>query len=219
MSVQPTEAELIREAIASALSDAHTSIPARVLKYNPATATKQATVDCEIVILRAEQAESGATIHERYPNVPNVPIGWPSGGGYSLQFPLNPGDGVWLVFSEAAIANWRETGDISPPGDLDRFDISYPIALPCARHDKQLLPAGTGALLTVPDGGSFAVSTAGGEPKAVAMAEEVNANFQAIKDLLTTTWVPVPNDGGAALKTAASSLTFEPTDSVNLKAQ
>jgi hypothetical protein len=146
VSLEPTEAELLREAIASALTDVHTSIPARVVSYDAATQT----ADCEIVILRAEQGESGATVHETYPIVPNVPVGWPSGGGYSLQFQLEAGDGVWLVFSEAAIAQWRETGDISPPGDLDRFDISYPIALPCARHSGQPLPEAMGAMLKAP---------------------------------------------------------------------
>lgn len=214
MSLEPTEAELLRTVIESRLADVHTSIPGRVVSYDAATQT----ADIEIVILRAEQAESGATVHETYPVIPNVPVGWPSGGGYSLQFPLDPGDGVWLVFSESATSGWRETGEVSPPGDLDRFDISYPIALPCARPSSKPLPAGTGALLTVPEGGSFAVSTAGDTPKAVAMAEEVNANFQAIKDLFTT-WAPVASDGGAALKTLATSLTFDPVDSANLKAQ
>lgn len=146
MSLQPTEAELLRTVIESRLADVHTSIPGRVVSYDGATQT----ADIEIVILRAEQAESGATVHETYPIVPNVPVGWPSGGGYSLQFPLEAGDGVWLVFSESAIAQWRETGDISPPGDLDRFDISYPIALPCARHNKQPLPEATVAMLKAP---------------------------------------------------------------------
>ena len=80
------------------------------------------------------------------------------------------------------------------------------------------MPAGVGALLTVPSGGSFAVSTAGGEPKAVAMAEQVNANFEAITTMFSS-WVTAPNDGGAALKLLTESLTFDPVDSANLKAQ
>lgn len=146
MSLEPTEAELLRSVIESKLVDVHTSIPARVVKYDATTQT----ADCEIVVQRAEIAEDGATAIETYPIIPNVPVGWPSGGGYSLQFPLAKGDGVWLVFSEAAISGWRQTGEVSPPGDLDRHDISYPIALPCARHNKQPLPEATGAMLATP---------------------------------------------------------------------
>lgn len=213
MSLNPSLAELLREYVTSRLVDVHTSIPARIVNYD---AAKQ-VADCEIVVQRAEEDASGGTLNQNYPIIPNVPVGWLSGGGYSLQFPLNKGDGVWLIFSESATAIWRMTGDVSPPGDLDRHDISYPIALPCARHNGQPLPEGTDALLTVPAGGSFSVSTAGGEPKAVAMAEHVNANFQAIKDMFAT-WVPVANDGGAALKTATETLVFEDTDSSNLNA-
>lgn len=214
MSLEPDMTELLREVIESRLADVHTSIPGRVVSYDASTQT----ADVEIVIFRADQAETGEVVHEAYPVVPNVPVAWPSGGGYSLQLPLAAGDGVWLVFSEAAVANWRDTGDVSPPGDLDRHDLSYPIAIPGARHKGQALPATTSALLTVPSGGSFAVSTAGGPAKAVAMAEEVNSNFQAIKDLFTA-WSPVAQDGGLSLKTAAESLTFDPVDSSSLKAQ
>lgn len=211
MSLQPTEAELLREVIDSRLTELYTSIPARIVKYDATTQT----ADCEIVILRAETAESGATVHETYPVIPNVPVGWMSGGGYSLQFPLNKGDGVWLMFSMAATANWRETGEVSPPGDRDLHDISYPIAIPCARHNGQALPVATGALLTVPPGGSFNVSTGGGTPEPAALASKVNANFDALLNLLQT-WTVVPNDGGAALKTAAALVVLQDTSSIDL---
>ena len=180
MSLEPSEAELLRNVIESRLADVHTSIPGRVVKYD---AAKQ-TADIEIVIQRAEQAESGATVHETIPVIPNVPVGWPSGGGYSFQFPLSPGDGVWLVFSEAAIANWRETGDVSPPGDLDRFDISYPIALPIARHKGQALPSVTVADLRVPGGGRLEVSS-GGTTFAVALDNLVQQQLERIKNDIT----------------------------------
>lgn len=181
MSLAPSEPELLRNVIASYLSDVHTSIPGRIVKYDAATQT----ADVEIVVQRAEVAESGATVHETCPVIPNVPIGWPSGGGYSLQFPLAVGDGVWLVFSEASIANWRETGDVSPPGDLERHDISYPVALPCARHSKQPLPTATVALLTVPSGGTLNVS-AGGSPVFVPRDDKLQTELNRIKDDLAT---------------------------------
>lgn len=209
MSLEPSEAELLREVIESRLTDVHTSIPGRVVSYDAATQT----ADIEIVIQRAEQASSGAIVHETYPVIPNVPVGWPSGGGYSFQFPLSPGDGVWLVFSEASIATWRETGDVSPPGDLDRFDLSYPIALPCARPKDKALPAVTVGALRVPAGGKFEVS-AGGTAQAVALAnlvfdelQRVNSHINALKAAIGAGFTAV--GAGAAANGALGKTAFD----------
>lgn len=173
--------ELLRDVISSRLADVHTSIPGRVVSYDASTQT----ADVEIVILRADQAETGEVVHEPYPVVPNVPVAWPSGGGYSLQLALTSGDGVWLVFSEAATANWRDTGDVSPPGDLDRHDLSYPIAIPGARHKGQTLPSTTSALLSVPGGGTFTVSS-GGAVAAVPRDDYLQAELDRIKSDIST---------------------------------
>lgn len=183
MSLEPSEADLLRNVIESRLADVHTSIPGRVVKY---TATTQ-VADVEIVVQRAEIGESGACVHETYPVIPNVPVGWMHGGGYSLHFPaLAPGDGVWLIFSEAAIANWRETGEVSPPGDLERHDLSYPIALPIARHSKAPLPysGGSDAQLRVPGGGALFV-TSGGSPQFVPLDNKLQTELNRISSDLS----------------------------------
>lgn len=215
MAREPSLAELLRTAIESRLADVHTSIPGRVKTYNPSTQK----ADVEIVLKRAETGASGATVHETFPIIPNVPIAWPRGGGYSMQFPLSVGDHVWLSFSESCMAQWRVSGDLSIPGDLRRHDLSYPIAFPCIAPDSKTLPsAASGALVTTPAGGALSVSEAGGAPEPVAIGSKVDANFNAILQMFTS-WTPVAMDGGAALKTLASSLTFGSTGSSNLKAE
>lgn len=215
MSLEPSEAELLREVIESRLTDVHTSIPGRVVSYDAATQT----ADIEIVIQRAEQAASGAIVHETYPVIPNVPVGWPSGGGYSFQFPLSPGDGVWLVFSEASIATWRETGEVSPPGDLDRHDLSYPIALPCARPKGKALPAVNVADLRVPGGGRLEVSS-GGATEPVALANlvlnelnRVNADINTLKAAIGAGFTAV--GAGAAANGALGKTAFD-TDAASI---
>lgn len=200
MSLEPTEAELLRSVVESILSDVHTSIPGRVVKYNATTQT----ADVEIVVQRAEIGASGAIVHETYPVIPNVPVGWMSGNGYSFQFTLAVGDGVWLVFSEAAIANWRETGELSPPGDTERHDLSYPIALPIARHSKQPLPLnGVGAMLRVPEGGSLNI-TSGSAPAFVPRDDRLQTELNRIKDDIATLKSAI-SDGFGAINVAAGS--------------
>jgi len=52
----------------------------------------------------------------------------------------------------------------------------------------------------------------------VALADLVDSNFTAIKDMFTN-WVVVPNDGGAALKTLSNSLTLPTVAATKAKAE
>lgn len=232
MSTEPTLAEVIESAIESRLVDVHTSLPGRVVSYDSA---KQ-VADIELVVKRAEVGASGAIVHEDFPVLPNVMVGWSSGGGYSMQFPLVKGDHVWVMFSEAALAQWRVTGEPSQPGDLERHGLSYPVAIPCLRSDKQPLPnASGGALVTTPSGGALSVSKAGGAPSAVAMADDVETELNRIKTDLATLKSAVATGLGAvgigaaanggtgatAFNSAAGSIPSNPGSvaSANLKAE
>jgi Phage protein Gp138 N-terminal domain len=125
MADEPTDAEVIRTAIDSRLLSLHTSMPGVVVTYNPGLQT----ADVQPVIKRAVPTSDGGIEHETLPVIHNVPVEWPGGGGFAMQFPVRPGDHVWLIFSEAATAKWRSTGQISEPGDLRRHDLSYAMAL------------------------------------------------------------------------------------------
>lgn len=122
---EPSDAEVIRDAIESRLLSLHTSMPGRVVAYNPALQT----ADVQPVVKRAVPTSAGEIEHEELPIIHNVPVEWPGGGGYAEQFPVVPGDHVWLIFSEVATAKWRTTEQISEPGDLRRHDLSYACAI------------------------------------------------------------------------------------------
>ncbi|HLV68346.1 MAG TPA: Gp138 family membrane-puncturing spike protein [Polyangiaceae bacterium] len=185
----PPLAEVIRLAIESRLAEVHTCLPGRVVTYNPATQR----AEVQLVIRSAVEAEDGSTVHEDPPIIPNVPVAWMRGGGYSLQFPLAPGDHVWLMFSEAAMGHWRDTGAISNPGDLARHSLSYPIALPCIAPDAQALPPTVGdeALLQCP--GKLRIG--GPSAKAVARSDLVKAELEKIAMAFMSF---VPGAGGAS---------------------
>lgn len=174
--IEPTPAEVIREAITSRLADVHTSLPGRVVKYDSAAGT----VDVAPVVRGALPMDDGSAELEDLPVIPNVPIGWPRGGGFFIRFPLVPGDHVWLVFSEASIALWRTTGETSEPGDLRRHDLSYPIALPCVAPDAETLPAGGADELVIDGPGTVRIGSEAAA-KFVAIAELVSARLDAIQ--------------------------------------
>ncbi len=174
--MEATLAEVIRQAIESRLLDVHTALPGVVVTYDPATQTANVLP----AVRRALPLEDG-TEHEDLPIIPNVPVGWMRGGGYSFQFPLVPGDHVWLVFSEAATGAWRESGALSNPVDHARHDLSYPIALPACAPDSGALPAALGALLSVPTGGTLFLGGQGPAADYVALAGKVEAELNAMR--------------------------------------
>ena len=147
MPLPPSLAEVIGGAISSQLADARVCLPGRVKSYD---GSKQ-TAEIIPVIRGVIGTEGGETLLEDLPVLPNVPVCWMRGGGYSLQFPLNAGDHGLVVFSDASPALWRSTGDISEPGDLRMHDLSFGFFIPCCAPDAQALPsAGSAAVLDGP---------------------------------------------------------------------
>jgi hypothetical protein len=126
-------------------------------------------------------------------------------------------------------------GDVTDPGDLRRQHLAHAVALPglytrgralghAPTGDDELTlgsDAGGGTRLTFktdgtltvtrgstvrlqldPDGTVHLGGTAG--EQFLALANLVDALFNGLKNMFTT-WVPVPHDGGAALKTLATT--------------
>lgn len=205
MPGEPTLAEVIREAITSRLLDVHTALPGRVEKYDAATQT----ADVLPMVVRSVPARAGGYDTEELPVIPNVPLAWPRGGGCALHFPIEKGDFVLLVFSEAATSQWRESGDLSEPGDLRRHHLSYPFAIPGIAPNAGKLadaPASDEAVVLVPSGGSLRVSTPGATAPAVqevVLFEKLKLALQAV--MTAGSGGAAPTDGGKAAFTAAAS--------------
>ncbi len=68
------------------------------------------------------------------PLIQDVPVLIPSAGGFSLTFPIAPGDECLLVFSDTAIDTWLQNGcegdqPVSPSHPLRRHSLSDAIAI------------------------------------------------------------------------------------------
>lgn len=197
----PTDAELIAGAIESRLLSLHTSMPGKVVTYNPALQT----ANVQPVIQRAVPTSAGGIEHEELPIIHNVPLEWPGGGGFAMQFPVQPGDHVWLIFSEVATSKWRSTGQVSEPGDLRRHDLSYACALwirgPNSEALTPLAPP-TEARMDCPAPFVFG-SQLGAE--FVALASLVLDELEAIKSYIDGHTHPVPGGPSPGVSSAPSS--------------
>jgi Phage protein Gp138 N-terminal domain/GpV Apex motif len=64
------------------------------------------------------------------PLIPDVPIVWPRGGGYTLTFPIAVGDECLIVFAARNIDGWWSQGGIRPPLDARMHDMSDAFCVP-----------------------------------------------------------------------------------------
>lgn len=126
MALEPTWPELLNEFVDSRLLDVHTAIPARVIEFHD----DESTVDALPVVKARVPSVDGGTKAEAIPTIYDVPVAWPGSGSVFMKWPIPKGSHVLLIFQESCIAQWRDTGEVSEPGDLARHDWSYPYALP-----------------------------------------------------------------------------------------
>ena len=108
----------------------YVSIPGIIDSYNPAT--KRAIVHPAINI----QKTDGEII--QHESIVNVPVVWPSGGGFTIIAPIIAGDAVLICFSQRGITKFKEIFSESDPG-IGLFD----------KEDAYVL-AGFGALSITP---------------------------------------------------------------------
>jgi hypothetical protein len=130
----PTIVEGVQAVVAGERAEQRTCIPATVQSYD--IATQRATVQAGVQL----QLLDGTTISE--PVFADVPVMWPSAGGYSFHAPLAAGDEVLVVFAERSIDEWLAAGGYNRvANDPRRFSAQDAIAIPGLRSAPNALPA------------------------------------------------------------------------------
>jgi hypothetical protein len=212
------------------LAGIHTALPGRIEQYDPAT--QRADVQ---PLIRRRIPKAGTDrrewVYEELPLIPSVRVIHPRGGEAFVHMPINPGDFVLLVFCETGIGHWEAgDGSMSDAGDERRHHLAHAVAIPGffpatknipsvdANASELVVGFEGGATVRVrrPDPSDSATNTIvlettaqvilGGETGAqfMARADRVNTELARIRDVLTS-WTVTPNDGGAALKAAATA--------------
>jgi len=129
-----TLAGAFRRGVLGALAGVRTWQPGRVESYNEAT--RRATV--QPLIGRRVRGEDDELVVEHDPPIPDVPIGFPGGGGARFRFPVSRGDIVLLLFCERSLDKFKGglTGKPHDPEDDRRHNASDAIAIPCVIGDE-----------------------------------------------------------------------------------
>lgn len=138
-----SEYDVIKRIVEAELADVFVSRPAKVTAFDPLTNTAFVKPSTK----RALYKQSGERIYEELPEIPFVPVIFPSGGGLSLRFPLEPGDTVLLIFSDTSLAEWRGGEDPAEPVDAREHSIGWPVAFAGFYPDTKVWPPLDGAEL------------------------------------------------------------------------
>ena len=209
----PTPAEIFIRGMDSRLLDVFTAGPGIVQSYDPATQC----ADILPGIKRPIDTEDGDTVSEDLPVIPNVRVCFPRGGGFAITWPLSTGDEVVLLHCHLSPSAWRE-GDGTPqaPIDLRLHGLGSVFALPMLCRDSRAVSSAQASQNAFVVSGPLVVLGDSGASDFAALSSKVDANFQKIVSLFSI-WTPTPNDGGAALKTASSGLSFGTTACAKVK--
>jgi hypothetical protein len=70
---------------------------------------------------------------------------FPRAGSKVMRLPIDVGDTVLLVYCDASLAEWRESGSVSEPEDARRHSIGWPVAIPGFYPDTKPSPPLDGA--------------------------------------------------------------------------
>ena len=114
-----------RAQIDSALNNVHTCCPGVIDSFNPTTMT----VEVVPALRKLYFADGEAGVWMDLPMVVDVPVVVLSGGDFAITFPIQQGDECLLLFSERAIDNWHETGNVSELAHARTHSLSDAFAL------------------------------------------------------------------------------------------
>lgn len=123
-----------------------TAMPAVVESVN----LSNMTCDCQITIQGIAEDDSGVQSYTNLPLLLDVPIVFPSGGGFTMTFPIAAGDEVLVVFANRCIDAWWQNGGVNnKPMELRMHDLSDGFAIPGPRSQPRKIPSISSANLEI----------------------------------------------------------------------
>ncbi|HXR75141.1 MAG TPA: Gp138 family membrane-puncturing spike protein [Bryobacteraceae bacterium] len=110
------------------------AIPAVVQSFSPGPpATVSVVVAINEFVMQDSGDDSTVSLETRAVQLPvleDVPVMVPSAGGWSLTFPIQPGDECLIVFGDASLDSWLESGGANNyPVSQRRHSLSDGVAI------------------------------------------------------------------------------------------
>jgi hypothetical protein len=100
------------------------------------------TCECQPAIKGRVEDDNGVVTLVNLPLLVDVPVVFPSAGGFIITMPLKVDDEVLVVFASRCIDAWWQSGGIQKPMEARMHDLSDGFAIPGPRSQAKL-PAGS----------------------------------------------------------------------------
>jgi hypothetical protein len=114
-----------RTAIENELTNARVATPGIIISFDPV----RQTASVQPAITENVQVGDGPASAVSLPILTDVPVQFPRAGGYSLTFPVKPGDECLLVFCDMCIDGWWQSGGVQDQMEKRRHDLSDAMAI------------------------------------------------------------------------------------------
>lgn len=149
--------EATRTAHEGLVSGLWTALPCEVVNVYLNTAKKAMTVDLQPTIMAKQRAEDGTVKDVKLPLLLDVPVMFPNGGGFTLTFPIKPGDEALAIFGSRCIDSWWQSGGIQTQAEVRMHDLSDAFCLVGPRSQPHVIAAisTTAVQLRSDDGSTF----------------------------------------------------------------
>lgn len=149
-----------------------TTLPAIVVGFDAQAMTCQVKPAIRLL----QRTVEGTLQWMELPVLLDCPVVFPSGGGFTLTFPLQPGDECLVSFSSRCIDGWWQLGGVQNQPDLRMHDLSDGFVIPGPKSQANAFPVSTSAAqLRSNDGQFYLEVTAAGKIRIQAADIELHA--------------------------------------------
>ena len=132
--------------------DVWTALPGIITDFDASTLT------CSVqpsIQMKVTDKTTNKTSWESLPELLDCPVFYPSGGGFTLTFPIAKGDECLVVFASRCIDEWWDKGGVQPQSFLRMHDLSDGIVFCGIRSKARPLNITSNATLMSEDGTTY----------------------------------------------------------------
>lgn len=154
-----------------------TALPCIVQSVNFASMT----ISCQPTIQGVTYDQNNNAIYVNLPLLADVPIVFPSAGGFTITLPIQVNDEVLVIFASRCIDAWWQSGGIGLPIEMRMHDLSDGFAIPGPKSLPNVVTAisSTGAQIRNNAGTSYVEISGDGKIKLVSPSEiDITGNLK-----------------------------------------
>ncbi len=147
------------------------------------------TLQAQPAIKGEQENADGSVTSVLLPLLVDVPICFPSAGGFTLTLPVKPDDEVLIIIANRCIDAWWQNGGVQMPMEARMHDLSDGFAIPGPRSVPNVVTgiSTTGAQLRNDAGTTYVEISADGKIKLVTPSEvDITGNLKVTGTITAT---------------------------------